>query len=77
MCSFDQTFVFGYTRCEGSAMDNQVWEDALDCGFDIPDGHYYLADAGYPEDSQLLIPYCDVRYHLAGWNWASQKYIED
>ena len=70
-CSFDLTFIFGYTGWEGSAMDSQVWEAALDCGFDIPDGHYYLADAGYPEDPQLLLPYHGVRYHLAEWNRAS------
>ena len=77
MCSFDLTFVFGYTGWEGSTMDNQVWEAALDCGFYIPDGCYYLADVGYPEDPQLLLPYCGVRYRLAEWNWASQKYEED
>ena len=32
MCSFDLTFVFRYTGWEGSAMDSQVWEAALDCG---------------------------------------------
>ena len=74
-CSFDLTFVFGYTGWEGSAMDSQVWEAALDCGFDIPDGHYYLADARYPEDPRLLLPYRGVRYHLAEWNRASQKYV--
>ena len=58
-------------------MDNQVWEAALDCGFNIPAGHYYLANTGYPEDPWLLIPYCGVKYHLAGWNKASQKYVED
>ena len=58
-------------------MDNQVWEAVLDCGFDIPDGHYYLANVGYLEDPWLLLLYHGVRYHLAEWNWASQKYIED
>ena len=31
-------------------MDNQVWEAALECGLNIPDGCYFPADAGYPED---------------------------
>ena len=77
MCSFNLTFIFGYTGWEGSATDSQVWEAVLDCGFDIPDGCYYLADAGYPEDPWLLLPYHGVRYHLAEWNQASQKYVED
>ena len=77
VCPFNLTFIFGYTGWEGSAIDSQMWEAALDCGFDIPDGHYYLADVGYPEDPWLLLLYCGVRYHLAEWNWASQKYIED
>ena len=76
-CSFDLTIIFGYTGWEGSAMDSQVWEAALDYGFDIPDGHYYLADARYPEDPQLLLPYHGVRYHLAEWNRASQKYVQN
>ena len=47
----------------------QVWEAALDCGLEIPDGYYYLADARYPGDNpQLLIPYCGVWYHLAEWS---------
>ena len=77
MCSFDLKFGFGYTGWEGSTTDSQVWEAALDCGFNIPDGRYYLADAGYPEEPQLLLPYWGVRYHLAEWNQAGQKYIED
>ena len=32
MCSFNLTFVFGYTGWEGSAVDSQMWEAALDCG---------------------------------------------
>ena len=74
-CSFDLKFVFGYTGWEGSATDNQVWEAALESGFNIPDGHYYLVDAGYAEDRRLLLPYCGVRYHLAEWSQASQKYV--
>ena len=49
-CSFDLKFVFGYTGWEGSAMDNQVWEAALECRLNILDGYYFLADAGYPGD---------------------------
>ena len=74
-CSFDLKFVFGYTGWEGSAMDSQVWEAALDCGFNIPNGYYYLADAGYPGDPRVMLPYRGIRYHLAEWSRASQKYV--
>lgn len=74
-CTFDLNFVFGYTGWEGSATDSQVWEAALDCGFDIPNGYYYLADSGYPGDPRLLLPYRGVRYHLAEWSRASEKYV--
>lgn len=72
-CSFDLKFVFGYSGWEGSATDSQVWDAALASGFDVPDGYYYLADAGYPGNARLLLPYRGVRYHLAEWSRASQK----
>ena len=72
-CSFNLKFVFGYTGWEGSAMDNQVWEVALECRLNILGSHYFLADAGYADYPQLLLPYCGIQYHLAEWNQASQK----
>ena len=72
-CSFDLKFVFGYTGWEGSATDNQVWEVVLECGLNILGSHNFLADAGYADDSWLLLPYHGIRYHLAKWNRASQK----
>ena len=46
-------------------MDAKVYKNALLDGLDIPEGKYYLADAGFPSCDQLLIPYRVVRYHLA------------
>lgn len=74
-CSFDLKFVFGYTGWEGSATDSQVWESAVGQGLNIPNEYYYLADAGYPADDRLLIPYRGVRYHLAEWSRSGQKYV--
>ena len=74
-CSFDLRFVFTYTGWEGSAMDTKVYENALLDGLDIPEGKYYLADAGFPSCDQLLIPYYAVRYHLAEWGRANTRYI--
>ena len=53
VCSFNLKFVFGYTGWEGSAMDNQVWEAALEYGLNIPGSHYFLVDAGYTDGPQL------------------------
>ena len=66
---FDYLFVFAYTGWEGSATNAHVLESALDNGFDIPDGYYYLADAGYA----ALTPYRGVQYHLAEWRCADQQ----
>jgi len=33
----------------------------------IPEGQYYLADAGFGVCDALLVPYRGVRYHLAEW----------
>jgi hypothetical protein len=42
--------------------------------FCIPDGKYYLADAGFPNCKVLLVPYRGVRYHLNEWARADQRY---
>ena len=44
-------------------------------GFDIPPGKYNLADAGFPSCNELLIPYRNVRYHLAEWGRANARYV--
>ena len=73
VCTFDFLFVFAYTGWEGSANDAHVLESMLDNGFDIPDGYYYLADAGYAVSDKLLTPYHGVQYHLAEWWCADQQ----
>jgi len=39
---------------EGSAHDAHVLESAPENGFLVPEGKYYLADAGYPSVKILL-----------------------
>ena len=56
-------------------MDAHVYEDARPRGLDIPDGKYYLADAGFPASQQLLIPYHGRWYHLAEWGHAGVRYV--
>ena len=74
-CSFNLQFVFAYTGWEGSATDAWVYESALQDGLNIPQGKYYLADAGFPSCEELLIPYRKVRYHLAEWGRANVRYV--
>lgn len=74
-CSFDLQFIFTYTGWEGSATDAIVYEHSLSDGFTIPEGKYYLADAGFPSSDQLLIPYRAIRYHLAEWGRANTRYV--
>ena len=73
-CSFDLTFVYALTGWEGSATDARIYEDARTTDLIIPEGKYYLADAGYPLSDQLLVPYRGVRYHLAEWGRANVRY---
>lgn len=63
---FHMNFVSVLAGWEGSAHDLMVYKTALEKGFSVPAGKYYLADAGYKsKDSQdLLTPYLKVRYHL-------------
>ena len=68
-------FTYILTGWEGSATDSRVWADALAKGFSVPEGFYYLADAGYPHCKELLIPFCGVRYHLQEWGTAGIRYV--
>jgi hypothetical protein len=74
-CSFNLTFVYALTGWKGSAMDACVYEDARSTDLNIPEGWYYLGDAGYPLSSKLLIPYRGVQYHLAEWGRVSVRYV--
>uniref|UniRef100_A0A2N9I3Z0 Myb/SANT-like domain-containing protein n=1 Tax=Fagus sylvatica TaxID=28930 RepID=A0A2N9I3Z0_FAGSY len=51
---------------EGSAHDSRILNDALNRprGLQIPEGRYYLGDAGYGVRKGVISPYRSVRYHL-------------
>ncbi|WVZ87950.1 hypothetical protein U9M48_034523 [Paspalum notatum var. saurae] len=63
---FDLRFIYVLAGWEGSAHDAIVLQDALSrpSGLKIPEGHYFLADAGYATRPGILPPYRGVRYHL-------------
>jgi hypothetical protein len=63
-CNFDLTFSYILAGWEGSAHDGRVFKDARNKDFMIPDGKYYLGDAGYGLSAKVLTPYRGVRYHV-------------
>ncbi|KAH6756612.1 hypothetical protein C2S53_001793 [Perilla frutescens var. hirtella] len=58
------------TRKGGSAYDGRVLRDAINRpnGLKIPQGSYYLVDAGYCNSEGFLAPYRGHRYHLNEFN---------
>jgi hypothetical protein len=75
-CTLDMVFCFVLSGWEGSAADGHIFEAARREDFRVPDGFYYLADAGFPSCSTLLTPYRGVRYHLREWQQSGwQEYV--
>jgi len=70
-CSFNLCFTYMLSGWEGSAADARLYHDARTTDFSIPEGKYYLADAGFGSCDELLVPYRGVRYHLAEWGRAN------
>ncbi|XXG68293.1 hypothetical protein AAC387_Pa06g1412 [Persea americana] len=65
-CGFDMNFHYVLPGWEGSATDARVLQNAF-LGEDpliVPQGKYYLVDAGYANAPGFLAPYRAVRYHL-------------
>ncbi|RDB30577.1 hypothetical protein Hypma_006985 [Hypsizygus marmoreus] len=62
-----------HAQWEGSAADAMLFHDARTSDLPIPDGKYYLADAGFGACDTLLVPYRGVRYHLAEWGRAAVR----
>ena len=59
-CGFNMQFTYVLAGWEGSAHDGRVLADAYDKGFTIPDGKFYLGDAGYGLSTKVLTPYRGV-----------------
>lgn len=74
-CSFDLLFTYVLSGMEGSAADSSIFNLARLIDFRIPEGRYYLLDAGYGICHVGLVPYRGVRYHLAEWGRAGLKHV--
>jgi len=72
-CSMNMEFLYVLPGWEGSAADSHVFDSACNEDFRIPDGHYYLANAGYTNSDALMVPYRRVRYHLKEWGSSSNR----
>ena len=73
-CTFETLFCYILGGWEGSAADSFMFERAGNTTFTVPDGWYYLADAGFPCSEVLLVPYPGVHYHLREWGAANLLY---
>ena len=74
-CDMDMKFIYVLSGWEGSAADSRVFEDARSTDFNVPEGRYYLGDAGYAISDSLLVPYRGVRYHIKEWGQTRQRYV--
>ncbi|BAT16817.1 uncharacterized protein [Oryza sativa Japonica Group] len=63
-CDFDLNFTFISCGWEGSATDARVLRSAMNSGFQVPNGKFFLVDGGYANTPQFIAPYRGVRYHL-------------
>lgn len=46
-CDFDLNFTFISCGWEGSATDARVLRSAMNSGFQVPNGKFFLVDGGY------------------------------
>ncbi len=71
---FNMNFRYVLSGWEGSAHNGRVLTAAREQGFEAPPECYYLADAGYSTNSDLLLtPYQKTRYHLREFGIASER----
>ncbi|KAK2450637.1 hypothetical protein QL285_009750 [Trifolium repens] len=65
-CNFDMKFTYVLAGWEGTTSDSRILKDALtkQDPLIIPEGKFYLGDAGFMLKRGLLTPYRGVRYHL-------------
>lgn len=74
ICDFAKIFVYVLVGWEGGVADSSLYEHAQrHGGLHIPEGKYWIADAGFASCNTLLVPYRNVRYHLREWQIGNQR----
>jgi hypothetical protein len=63
-CDFNLNVTYISCGWEGSAIDARVLRSAMNTGFKVPNGNFYLVDGRYANTPSFLAPYRGVRYHL-------------
>ncbi|ESK93947.1 transposon en spm sub-class [Moniliophthora roreri MCA 2997] len=66
-CSFDMRVQYAVTGYDGASADATMYAQSHLADLHIPEGKYYLADAGFGTCDNLMVPYRGVRYHLNEW----------
>lgn len=72
-CTFDLRFLYVVSGWEGCAADAAIFNDARFNDFFVPEGKFYLADAGFALCDDLLIPYRATCYHLDEWRRGNHR----
>jgi hypothetical protein len=73
ICGFDMVFYYMFSGWEGSASDSTMFQDARVTDLPVPPERYYLADAGFPSCTSLIVPFRGTRYHLQEWGRANLR----
>lgn len=68
-------FLYFLSGWEGSAADAAMYSHSRFVDLSIPEGNFYLADAGFGICHSLLVPYRGIRYHLAEWGRANTRCV--
>ncbi|KAJ0040931.1 hypothetical protein Pint_27780 [Pistacia integerrima] len=74
VCTLDMQFIYVLPGWEGSATDGRVLRAAINRrhGLKVPQGFYYLCDAGYTNGEGFLAPFRGQQYHLNEWRQGRQ-----
>ena len=73
--SFSMRFLYFLSSWEGSVADATMYSQFRLVDLHIPQGKFYLADAGFGVCNSLLVPYCVIHYHLAEWGRANVRCV--
>lgn len=66
-CGFNLMFQYVMAGYTGTMPDSSMWDDCIMRSLKVPEGKFYLGDAGFSLTRSCLVPYRKVRYHLQEW----------